>query len=180
MLLWQHLSKASKRAVFSAQLAARRAGQAEVCPEHLAFAIMSDPLGEVAATFDDLGVDRDECCEAMSRRFAASRGRTPLAPGFSAPVRRTLTVAYFIAKTEHRGVVRPHHLFLAMIVEPTNVAKALASQGVEVKDLQAALMKIDTETDAINPNAQFVATSFWVAFGICALAVFTAWWIGAR
>jgi ATP-dependent Clp protease ATP-binding subunit ClpA len=176
----QHLSSASKRAIFNAQREAKVAGKATLDPEDMALAILSDPLSEVACALEDVGASRIACCEALRQNTNGLAGPSARMPRLSVAAQRTLDTAYLLARNARRFVIRPHHLLLGTLQEPGPVANALAAKGIPLNELRFALMGIDTEADADNPAVAFVVAGLWAAVVLVVLILVVVSWIGRR
>ncbi len=125
------------------QLAIARSNQ-EITPEHVLFALLSDPEGVLYPLLQQLGVQprtlRDRVEEALER---LPKVYTPgMEPRFSTDVTRLLQGAGSEAEALTDEYISTEHLLLAMLAMPGNAHDLLTGAGLTKDAVLAALAEV--------------------------------------
>ena len=139
------LTSRSVEVVNAAQTAAVTAGNAQVEPVHLAFALLRQEGGITPSLLEKAGVDvaalRGAVDEAAVRLPKAS-GATVQTPSASAALTRVLAKALELATEMKDDYVATEHLLLALAVVVGPVKDLLAEAGATEQTLRAAITAV--------------------------------------
>ncbi|MGH9400064.1 MAG: Clp protease N-terminal domain-containing protein, partial [Thermoanaerobaculia bacterium] len=154
---FDQLTIKAQEAFQEAQRDARSRANAELLPDHLLLALLTQPEGVVVAILQKLGVDS----EALARDTAAYLDRQPKVSGASAdasPSREMTGVfdaAFETAKEFGDEYVSTEH-FLIALAQPAagESGKLLSSRGAKKDALLKALKEVRGSTRITDPNPE--------------------------
>ncbi|MCW2847604.1 MAG: ATPase domain protein [Marmoricola sp.] len=151
------LTSRSVEVVNAAQTAAVTAGNAQVEPVHLAFALLRQEGGITPSLLEKAGVDvlalRGAVDEAAVRLPKAS-GSTVQTPTASAALTRVLAKALELADAMKDEYVATEHLLLALAVVDSPVQALLAGAGATEPALREAVATVRGNRRVTSPEAE--------------------------
>jgi ATP-dependent Clp protease ATP-binding subunit ClpB len=138
------LTNKTRTALETAHQQALARNHQEIAPEHVLFALLSDPEGVVYPLLDRLGVapkivrDRtEEALEKLPKVFAAN-----VEPRFAAATSRILQAAGAEAESLTDEYISTEHVLLALLSGDTRATQILADAGVTREKALAALAEV--------------------------------------
>jgi ATP-dependent Clp protease ATP-binding subunit ClpB len=127
-------------------------------PEHVLFALLTDPEGVIYPLFDHLGVaarsvrDRvDEALDRLPKVYAQGAGAQV---GLSQPTVSMLEGAFREAEALTDEYVSTEHLLLALVDSPGAASRILAQAGVTRDAVLAALAQVRGRQRVTDPNPE--------------------------
>ena len=153
---FDQLTIKAQEAVQEAQRDARARGNAELSPDHLLLALLSQSEGVVVPILQKLGVDAD----ALAREVEAELDRRPKVTGASADavvspdLNRVFDRAFELMPEFGDEYVSTEHLLLALAEVGGPTAKRLASKGAKKDALLKALKEVRGSSRVTDPNPE--------------------------
>jgi ornithine carbamoyltransferase len=150
-----------------ARRAALHRGAEEVTPEHLLYALLSEPKGTGALIVDCMNLDREAILAQLAPALPAGRGDTKARKPFSPGARQLMDQAKELAG----GPVGTEHLLLALLDQGQGTAfELLSANGAEASSARQAISAIQavrrelqaSRTEAASSGASRATLAPWI------------------
>ncbi len=160
----QKLTQKSLEALQASQNIAIENQNAEVLPEHIAYALIDDDSGIVASLVKKCGGNPDGIVAALDSKInrmpkVGGSGREPDKIYISGTTDRALTYAESLAKNSKDEYVSVEHIMLALLEKCPDVEKVFADNGVTLSAFRKEYDKLKSgnRVTSDNPEATYEA-----------------------
>ncbi len=160
----QKLTQKSLEALQASQNIAIENQNAEVLPEHIAYALIDDESGIVASLVKKCGGNPDGIVAALDSKInrmpkVGGSGREPDKIYISGTTDRALTYAENLAKSSKDEYVSVEHIMLALLEKCPDVEKVFADNGVTLSAFRKEYDKLKSgnRVTSDNPEATYEA-----------------------
>src|SRR5690349_12918867 len=147
----------SVEVINAANTAAVAAGNAQLEPVHLAFALLRQDGGITPSLLEKAGVDTAKLTaqvDELAVRLPKASGATVATPTSSPALTRVLAKALELATSMDDDYVATEHLLLALAVVESPVQEALAAAGATESALREAITAVRGNRRVTSPDAE--------------------------